>query len=508
MAGKRMEHAAKGRTHAPNAAEPAAAAAWSERKAPERCPGCGVKLQDRKPDMPGYFVRPKDKTADATVVEDEFDSNFQSSAATATVTKTDEELESGEGDEELDVVCARCYSLQHYGRIKSLAAESELPGFDLERIIGNRIAREKGRRAVICCVVDAADFDASLPTESLRGLLVSAKVLEDRENRLTREGRSATHVVLAVTKSDLLPKQCGLKRLEGWYRRRYKSQDLPPVSAVYLVSAQTGMGMQMLLEGLEELCGKLGDVWVIGAQNAGKSSLINAMHRCVSDGAIPKQRALTEAAIPGTTIGVVQLSGILPTARCRVFDTPGVLHTHQITTLLSAAEVRMILPRRALKPRTFRCEVGGCISLGASARVEVVSAPSSTIYLTFWGSDEIVCHMGKAATAPELWNKHAGTSLQPPAGGKERFGKLPELELTEIDVIGNSWRESSVDVCVAGFGWVGVGVTGECKLRVWTFPSVEVSTREAMIPDFAKQFETPGFTKSLPQKKSNKKTKH
>lgn len=502
-----MAHAAGRRLDATQAVVRPALAAWDEKQAPERCPGCGVKMQESDPNKPGFFVRPKEKSADAKEeIEESLESSFRNTTDVLATPKTNETDDAKE-EEVLDVVCARCYSLQHYGRIKSIAAEAELPGFDLERIVGNRIAREKGRRAVICCVVDAADFDASLPIESLRQLLVSAKLLEETENRLTREGRSAAHIVLAVTKSDLLPKQCGLKRLEGWYRRRYKAQGLPLITAVHLVSAQTGAGMPMLLEGLEELCGKLGDVWVIGAQNAGKSSLINAMHRCISDGDVSKRRALTEAAVPGTTIGIVQLSGILPTARCRVFDTPGVLHTHQITTLLSAAEVRMILPRRALKPRTFRCEVGGCISLGACARVEVLSAPSSTIYMTFWGSDEIVCHMGKAINAPELWSKHAGITLQPPVGGNERCRKLPELEMTEVDVFGNSWKESSVDVCIAGFGWVGIGVGGQCRLRVWTFPSVEVCTREAMIPDFAKQFETPGFTKALIPKKKNKKAK-
>jgi ribosome biogenesis GTPase A len=69
-----------------------------------------------------------------------------------------------------------------------------------------------------------------------------------------------------------------------------------------------------------------------------------------------KVTRLTEAAVPGTTLGVLKLEGILP-ARARLFDTPGLLHPHQITTRLTREEQKLVEVRKELKPRTFRVKV-------------------------------------------------------------------------------------------------------------------------------------------------------
>ena len=42
-------------------------------------------------------------------------------------------------------------------------------------------------------------------------------------------------------------------------------------------------------------------MWQVGAQNAGKSSLINAMRRAVGKGDVKAE--ITTAAVPGTTLG-------------------------------------------------------------------------------------------------------------------------------------------------------------------------------------------------------------
>ena len=61
----------------------------------------------------------------------------------------------------------------------------------------------------------------------------------------------------------------------------------------------------------------------------------------------------------------------------------------------------MLLPRRQLKPRTFRAGVGQTIMVGGCGRVDILAAPAATIYLTVWASEDIVCHMGKTDSAEE-----------------------------------------------------------------------------------------------------------
>ena len=62
-------------------------------------------------------------------------------------------------------------------------------------------------------------------------------------------------------------------------------------------------------------------------------------------------------------------------------------------------QVRMLLPRRQLKPRTFRAAPGQTVFVGGLARIDVLTAPGATLYLTVWASDEVVCHFAKTEGA-------------------------------------------------------------------------------------------------------------
>lgn len=64
-------------------------------------------------------------------------------------------------------------------------------------------------------------------------------------------------------------------------------------------------------------------------------------------------------------------------------------------------QVKMLLPRRRLKPRTFRASVGQTIFVGGVLRIDVQSSPGATLYVTVWASDELVCHFGKTDSADE-----------------------------------------------------------------------------------------------------------
>ena len=83
-------------------------------------------------------------------------------------------------------------------------------------------------------------------------------------------------------------------------QRRCKQAGLPQPAAVHLVSNIKGTGIKELLSSVQEMVGSRGDVWVVGAQNAGKSSLINAMQKLA--GAKASQQ-ITTAAQPGTNLG-------------------------------------------------------------------------------------------------------------------------------------------------------------------------------------------------------------
>lgn len=256
------------------------------------------------------------------------------------------------------VVCARCHGLRHYGKVKDPTVENLLPDFDFDHTVGRKLMSVTGTRSVVLMVVDASDFDGSFPRR------VAKIVSETVEENLTawKEGKSGNlpRVVLVVTKIDLLPSSLSPTRFEHWVRQRAREGGIDKISKLHFVSAVRNWGLKSLIEDVAFLAGKRGNVWAIGAQNAGKSTLLNAIAKCVDGGEGRKVVShLTEAPVPGTTLGIVRVEGVLP-AQAKLFDTPGLLHPHQITMRLNIEEQKLVHVSKELKPRTYRIKV--CLS--------------------------------------------------------------------------------------------------------------------------------------------------
>jgi hypothetical protein len=95
-----------------------------------------------------------------------------------------------------------------------------------------------------------------------------------------------------------------------------------------------------------------------------------------------------------------------------------------------------------------------------------------------------------------LYKKHAGSKLTPPIGEK-RVRQLGEWGSRVVTVYGSSWQRSDRDVVIGGLGGGGGGVNGEATLRVWTHEGVLVETREALVPDMARDLHRPGFSDEM-----------
>ena len=59
---------------------------------------------------------------------------------------------------------------------------------------------------------------------------------------------------------------------------------------------------------------------------------------------------------------------------------------------------------------------------------------------------------------------------------------------------------------IAGLGWIGIGLNGEAKLRVWSYDGVAITRRKALIPDYSADLQRPGLSdKSLKAPKAAKR---
>ncbi|VVA23283.1 PREDICTED: ribosome biogenesis GTPase YqeH [Prunus dulcis] len=460
------------------------------------CPGCGVHMQDSDPKNPGFFLKPSTKDPrtyrlgahlEHVAHEPEFNDSLKRGLI-IDPEKLSSESNLVELKPEKPVVCARCHSLRHYGKVKDPTVENLLPDFDFDHTVGRKLALASGTRSVVLMVVDAADFDGSFPKKVAK--LVSDTIEE--HSAAWKQGKSGNvpRVVLVVTKIDLLPSSLSPTRLEHWVRTRAREGGANKLTSVHLVSAVRDWGLKNLVDDVVSLAGPRGNVWAIGAQNAGKSTLINAIGKHVEG----KITHLTEAPVPGTTLGIVRVEGVLP-GHTKLFDTPGLLNPHQITTRLTREEQSLVNISKELKPRTYRIKDGYSVHIAGLMRLDIEESSVDTVYVTAWASPYLPLHMGKTENACTMVEEHFGRQLQPPTG-ETRVKELGKWVRKEFHISGNSWDSSSVDIAAAGLGWFAVGLKGEAVLSVWTYDGIDVVLRNALLPNRSYIFEVAGFTVS------------
>ncbi|XP_068652935.1 GTP-binding protein BRASSINAZOLE INSENSITIVE PALE GREEN 2, chloroplastic [Aristolochia californica] len=478
------------------------------------CPGCGVYMQNSSPKLPGFFIHPTKKRPDYRVLIDRNpiaeEYEISNSLKRGKIQESNESCQPNlnPSASERPIVCARCHSLRHYGSVKDTTVENLLPDFDFDHTISPKLVTARGSRSVVIMVVDASDFDGSFPRKVAK--LVSNTIEENY--KAWKEGKPGNipRVVLVVTKIDLLPPSLSPTRLEHWVRQRAREGGANKLTSVHLVSAIKNWGLKNLVDDVKELIGPRGNVWAIGAQNAGKSTLINGMVKCVGG----KISELTEAPIPGTTLGIIRIEGVLA-GQAKLFDTPGILHPFQISTRLTREEQKLVHISKELRPRTYRIKEGHSVHIGGLARLDVEELSVDTVYVTVWASPHIPLHMGKTENASSMVDAHFGRQLQPPMG-EQRVAELGKWMRKEFKVCGNSWEVSSVDVAAAGLGWYAISLKGEAVLGVWTYDGVDLTVRNSLIPQRAPIFEVAGFTvskivsqadRALHKQQKNKKDK-
>ncbi|KAM7272595.1 hypothetical protein ACFE04_027258 [Oxalis oulophora] len=466
------------------------------------CPGCGIHIQNTNPQQPGYFTKP--------IHTSPYQLNFKKDrhllvpVSTHTIKNGSFLLNPVVGDNDNDdvvaqvgnvlerpVVCSRCHSLRNYGKVKDLNLENLMPDFDFEYTVGKKLASVSRTRSVVLMVVDAVDFDGSFPVKAAK---IISDTIEDNEDAW-KKGKSGNvpRVVLVVTKIDLLPVSLSPTTLEHWVRQRAREGGANKITKVHMVSAVRDWGLKNLLDDVADLAGPRGHVWAIGAQNAGKSTLLNALGKHASKGRSGKAvSCLTEAPVPGTTLGIVRLEKVLP-GQAKLFDTPGLLHPHQITTRLTMEEQKLVRISKEVKPRTYRIEVGHTIHIAGLMRLDVEKSSVNSMYITVWASPFLPLHMGKTEKATRMLEDHFGRQLQPPIGSK-RVKELGKWVRQEFRITGNSWDSSSVDIAASGLGWFSIGLKGEAVVGVWTYEGVDVILRNALLPIRSKIFEETGFT--------------
>lgn len=472
------------------------------------CSGCGSKFQGADEMRPGFLPPEKyevqtklAKIEDAQTLQDKGESSEWSTddeidwlLKQGDTSKDDvkEDLSDLDIDEmakrmgldlevlsQKKVICKRCHGLQNFGTVE----QKLRPGWTDEPTLSQEEFRNlllplHQKKAVILALVDLFDFSGSVLPEL-------DQIAGDNP------------VILAANKADLLPSEMGQTRAENWVRRELEHLNVQSIAniggAVRLVSCKTGFGVTAMMEKVKSLAEEMEcDIYIVGAANAGKSTLVNYL---LEEADISKKAkyggkkragnankwkgSVTTSPLPGTTLKFIKID---IGGGKSVYDTPGLLVPGCLTERLTPEELKMVVPKKRVEPITFRVGPGKCVLVGGLAKIELIG-DSKPFLFTFFVANSIKLHPTDSERADEFTAKHAGKILTPPLEpGAERLEEIGEFEYHDIDVQGDGWKQAAADITLRGLGWVAVTGAGTAHVRIGVPKGIGISVRPPLMP--------------------------
>lgn len=334
-----------------------------------------------------------------------------------------------------EIYCRRCFRLRHYNEVSDV----ELTDDDFLTMLNEISSKD----ALVVNLVDVFDFNGTLITGMQRFA-------------------GSNHLLIVGNKIDLLPKSLGEGRIRQWLTERVHEAGIRP-EEVGLVSALNKESVRNLMQLIDkERNGR--DVYIVGATNVGKSTLINQIINIATD----SPDMITTSYFPGTTLGSIEIP--LEDGK-DIIDTPGIIHHTNLTHHLKREDLKKVIPRREVKPAVYQLNTEQTIFIGGLARFDYIKGPGKQPFV-FYKSNDLQLHRTKLENADELYSKQLGQMLTPPSEYTAK--ELPKLKRYEFTI------DQPSDVVVSGLGWVSIHEEGT-TVAMWAPEGIDVYLRKAII---------------------------
>lgn len=329
--------------------------------------------------------------------------------------------------------CQRCFRLRHYNEITDVNI-SDGQFLQLLHDVGDS-------NALVVNVIDIFDFTGSV----IPGL-----------SRFV----AGNDVLLVGNKSDILPKSVKTGKVTQWLTERAHEEGLRPID-VLLTSAQNKQAIKDLIAKIESY--RQGrDVYVVGVTNVGKSTLINAIIQEITG----DKDVITTSRFPGTTLDKIEIP---LDDGSYIFDTPGIIHRHQMAHYLSDKALKLVSPKKEIKPKTYQLNPEQTLFLAGLARFDFIAGQKQGF--TAYFDNNLTIHRTKLAGADDFYDKHVGSLLTPPTADQVTdFPKLVKQEFTIKD---------KTDLVISGLGWIRI--QGPARIAAWAPEGVGLVLRKALI---------------------------
>jgi ribosome biogenesis GTPase YqeH len=334
-------------------------------------------------------------------------------------------------------ICQRCFRIKHYNEMSSVTLNED----DFLRIL-NHIGLTKG---LVVHIVDLFDFEGSIISSLERFV-------------------GSNPIILVANKIDLFPKNINRNKIVNWVQKQAKEAGLKPLETI-LVSAKTNEGFDRLVELLAKHRNGM-DIYVVGATNVGKSTLINRLIRDLSE----LDAELTTSRYPGTTLDMVHIP--LDDGKS-IIDTPGIVYRSRLTEMISKEDLATITPEKPIKPLNYQLDEGQTLFFGALARFDFVKGAHQSFACFI--SNSLSIHRTKLERADSLYNEHKGVMLKPPGAGQLK--ELPAWTKHSLHIP----RGGGKDVVISGLGWIKVNSDHGAEIMVHAPKGIKVLVRDSII---------------------------
>ncbi|KAJ8327182.1 nitric oxide associated protein 1 [Batrachochytrium dendrobatidis] len=423
---------------------------------PSICVGCGAAFQHHSPISAGYIP--------------ELAYSRKASITPAAIAKLKDSVEplspsqvktliNASKEEKVVPICQRCHNLKHHNKSQVPATFST---------VHSQFKSLKTRTGgLVVLIVDVYDLPCTL-LPNLRDLV------------------GMKNVIVAINKIDLIPKKDTPKQYIDWVRSRIQtSRHTGPISIIP-ISATKGTGIDSLVKAIVDNRNPNEDIYMVGATNVGKSSVINQIVTHAG-----YKGFLTTSNFAGTTIAPVPIpissfgTQFFPNSlgdisdpdhdarkdTGHLIDTVGTYNSQQLTHFLASTEFQFVVPKTSIRPRKVNLRPGKNIWFGALVRLEIVKTKTASSFW-FYGCHVLPIHGCRESRMASLWDEHAGINSQimTPPYGKDRINALPPFAIASE----SRYNKDGTRIWLGGLGWIVM--YGELHFRVWTPGGVGIYT--------------------------------
>lgn len=340
------------------------------------------------------------------------------------------------------IYCDACYhSLMEFNE----SASAQVIDDEILKILDDAVASD----ALIIWVVDLFSFN---------GILNEKLAKKIKNNK----------VAVVGTKRDLFPKTTKDSVFIEFIGKRFEKYGIKPCNIKLVGSGDSSEYAQSAINAIHEL--RQGhDVFMIGNQSSGKTSLINKTLKFYVN---KTKRIINIHLYPETDVNVLEI----PLTRSATFyELPGISQTTSLVGMVEKDVYKMIVPKREreIKILAKTLTAGESLVVGSIASFEIKKGKSQTY--KFYSAESVETKKVAAKNAQKtIIENYSSKAIRPVSN---RFSTFRDYELYDVSLENDGKMH---DINIEGLGWLSFIAKGQV-IRVQSPKGVAVTEMLAKV---------------------------